>query len=60
MKIKSFWGIGGLILLSISVSGIGFYQYNLKKHTSRFEKIINKQKKPNSVPADSNQNQLKS
>jgi hypothetical protein len=28
---KSFWGIGGLILLSISVSGIGFYQYNLKK-----------------------------
>jgi AraC-like DNA-binding protein len=52
---KSFWGIGGLILLSISVSGIGFYQYNLKKtYKSRFEKIINKQKEPNSVPADSN------
>lgn len=52
---KSFWGIGGLILLSISVSGIGFYQYNVKKtYKSRFEKIINKQKEPNSVPADSN------
>jgi hypothetical protein len=32
-----------------------FYQYNLKKtYKSRFEKIINKQKEPNSVPADSN------
>jgi AraC-like DNA-binding protein len=54
-KIKSFWGLGGLILLSISVGGFGFYQYNLKKtYKSRFEKIINKQKEPNSVPADSN------
>jgi hypothetical protein len=39
----------------LSISGIGFYQYNLKKtYKSRFETIINKQK-PNSVPADSNQ-----
>lgn len=52
---KSFWGIGSLILLSISVSGIGFYQYNLKRtYKSRFEKIINKEKEANSVPADSN------
>jgi AraC-like DNA-binding protein len=52
---KSFWGIGSLILLSISVSGFGFYQYNLKKtYKSRFEKIVNRENKPNSVPADSN------
>lgn len=51
---KSFWGIGSLILLSISVSGLGLYQYNLKRtYKSRFDKIINKEKEPNSVPAGS-------
>jgi AraC-like DNA-binding protein len=54
-KIKSFWGLGGLILLSISVSGFGFYQYNLKRtYKFRFEKIVNRENKPYSVPADSN------
>lgn len=54
-KIKSFWGLGGLMLLSISVGGFGFYQYHLKRtYKSRFEKIVNKQKEPNSVPTDSN------
>jgi AraC-like DNA-binding protein len=57
---KSFWGIGSLILLSISVSGIGFYQYNLKKtYKSRFEKVINREKRPNPVPSDPNLEQSK-
>ncbi len=44
-----------MILLSISVGGFGFYQYNLKRtYKSRFEKIVNRENKPNSVPADSN------
>lgn len=52
---KSYWGMGGLILLSISISGFGFYQYNLKKtYKSRFEKIINREKRP--IPAPANYN----
>jgi AraC-like DNA-binding protein len=39
---KSHWGIGSLILITISVSGFGIYQHNLKKnYRSRFEKIMN-------------------
>lgn len=52
---KSYWGIGSLILLSISVSGFGFYQHKLKKtYKLRFEKIINTEKVPNPVVADIN------
>ncbi|MGO4822465.1 MULTISPECIES: helix-turn-helix domain-containing protein [unclassified Flavobacterium] len=52
---KSYWGIGSLILLSISVSGFGFYQHKLKKtYKLRFEKIINREKGPNLVVADIN------
>ena len=44
-NIKSYWGIGGLLLISISASGFGFYQHSLKKrYKSRFEKIINREK----------------
>lgn len=44
-NIKSYWGIGGLVLISISASGFGFYQHNLKKrYKSRFEKIINRKR----------------
>lgn len=39
---KSYWSIGSLLLITISVSGFGIYQHNLKKnYRSRFEKIIN-------------------
>jgi AraC-like DNA-binding protein len=39
---KSHWGIGSLILITISVSGFGIYQHSLKKnYRSRFEKIMN-------------------
>jgi AraC-like DNA-binding protein len=41
-KQKSHWGIGSLILITISVTGFGIYQHNLKKnYRSRFEKIMN-------------------
>ena len=41
-KEKSHWGIGSLILITISVSGFGIYQHILKKnYRSRFEKIMN-------------------
>ncbi|MBC5837289.1 helix-turn-helix domain-containing protein [Flavobacterium muglaense] len=44
-KKNSYWGIGGLILISFSVSSFGYYQYKLKKtYKSRFEKIINRDK----------------
>ncbi|WP_281322201.1 helix-turn-helix domain-containing protein [Flavobacterium aestivum] len=46
---KSYWSIGGLLLISISVSGFGIYQLNLKKRDrSRFEKIMNQTKLSNS------------
>jgi AraC-like DNA-binding protein len=39
---KSYWSIGGLLLITISVSGFGIYQHSLKKrYKSRFEKIMN-------------------
>jgi len=39
---KSYWSIGGLLLITISVSGFAIYQQNLKKkYRSRFEKIMN-------------------
>jgi AraC-like DNA-binding protein len=39
---KSYWGIGALFLISVSVSGFGIYQFNLKKrYRTRFEKIVN-------------------
>ena len=42
---KSHWGIGSLILITISVSGFGIYQHSLKKnYRSRFEKIMNQTK----------------
>jgi AraC-like DNA-binding protein len=41
-KAKSYWGIAGLFLITVSVSGFGIYQHNLKKnYRSRFEKIMN-------------------
>jgi AraC-like DNA-binding protein len=41
-KEKSYWGIGGLFLITISVTAFGIYQHNLKKnYKSRFAKIIN-------------------
>lgn len=41
-KAKSHWGIGGLLLITISVSGFGIYQHTLKKkYRFRFEKIMN-------------------
>jgi AraC-like DNA-binding protein len=41
-KAKSYWGIGGLLLITISVSGFAIYQHRLKKnYRSRFEKIMN-------------------
>jgi AraC-like DNA-binding protein len=41
-KKKSHWGIGSLILITISVTGFGIYQHTLKKnYRSRFEKIMN-------------------
>jgi AraC-like DNA-binding protein len=44
-NIKSYWGIGGLVLISVSASGFGFYQHNLKKrYKYRFEKIINRKR----------------
>lgn len=40
-KVKSFWGIGILVLGIISVSAFGFYQFRHKKrYRSRFEKIM--------------------
>jgi len=41
-KKKSYWGIGSLLLITISVSGFGIYQHNLKKkYRARFDKIMN-------------------
>lgn len=41
-KAKAYWSIGGLFIITISVTGFGLYQLNLKKnYKSRFEKIIN-------------------
>jgi AraC-like DNA-binding protein len=41
-RTTSYWGIGGLLLITISVTGFGTYQHNLKKkYRSRFEKIMN-------------------
>lgn len=40
-KVKSFWGIGMLVLGIIAVSAFGFYQFrHKKKYRSRFEKIM--------------------
>ncbi|MFE3872280.1 helix-turn-helix domain-containing protein [Flavobacterium sp. ZS1P70] len=39
---KSYWGIGGLFLITVSITGFGIYQHSLKKnYRSRFEKIMN-------------------
>jgi AraC-like DNA-binding protein len=41
-KGKFYWGIGGLLFMTVSIAGFGFYQLNLKKrYKSRFEKIMN-------------------
>ncbi|WP_100432404.1 helix-turn-helix domain-containing protein [Flavobacterium sp. 1] len=41
-RTTSYWGIGGLFLITISVTSLGIYQHNLKKkYKSSFEKIIN-------------------
>nr|WP_315149010.1 helix-turn-helix domain-containing protein [uncultured Flavobacterium sp.] len=41
-RATSYWGIGGLFLITISVTGFGIYQHTLKKkYRSRFEKIMN-------------------
>lgn len=40
-KAKSYWGIGGLLLTTVSIAGFGIYQHNLKKrYRLRFEKIV--------------------
>lgn len=40
-NLRSFWGIGILILVVLSVSIFGFYQFQLKKrYRSRFEQIM--------------------
>jgi AraC-like DNA-binding protein len=40
-KIKTYWGLGFLFLITIGVGGFGIYQYKLKKrYRSRFEKIM--------------------
>ncbi|WP_394773439.1 helix-turn-helix domain-containing protein [Flavobacterium sp.] len=40
-NLRSFWGIGVLILIILSVSTFGFYQFQLKKiYRSRFEQIM--------------------
>ncbi|WP_263361657.1 helix-turn-helix domain-containing protein [Flavobacterium collinsii] len=42
-NLRSFWGIGALILVILSVSIFGFYQFQLKKkYHYRFEQIMNK------------------
>jgi AraC-like DNA-binding protein len=47
-KTKSYWGIGGLFFVVISVTGIGVYQHKLKKkYKSSFEKIINQTEQSN-------------
>lgn len=41
-KTTSYWGIGGLFLITTSVTGFGIYQHSQKKnYRSRFEKIMN-------------------
>jgi AraC-like DNA-binding protein len=45
---KSHWGIGSLIFIVISVTGLGIYQHNQKKkYKSSFEKIINQTEQSN-------------
>lgn len=40
-NLRSFWGIGVLVLVVLSVSIFGFYQFQLKKrYRARFEQII--------------------
>jgi AraC-like DNA-binding protein len=42
-KTKSYWGIGLLLLLTISATIFGFQQYQIKKRQySQFKKVINK------------------
>ncbi|MNY12986.1 Helix-turn-helix domain protein [compost metagenome] len=41
-KAKFYWGFGSLLFMTVSITGFGFYQLNLKKrYKSRFEKIMN-------------------
>ena len=55
---KSYWGIAGLILLSISFSSFSYYQYRLNRiYKSRFEKILNRDKIPKENFTDSNSNE---
>jgi AraC-like DNA-binding protein len=63
-KAKSYWSIGGLLLISIFVTGFGFYQHKLKKkYRLRFEKIINetslKKRNPVTVLSESTEAQTK-
>jgi AraC-like DNA-binding protein len=52
-RTTSYWGIGGLLLVTISVSGFGIYQHSLKKkYRSRFEKIMNQAKISNNPLTD--------
>lgn len=56
---KSYWSIAGLTILTISVSGFGIYQHNLKKaYKSRFDKIMIRDKtmKPHEYVAQTNKN----
>lgn len=47
-KVKTYWGLGTLLLITIGVGGFAAYQYKSKKqYRSRFEKIINETRKTN-------------
>lgn len=47
-KVKTYWGLGTLLLITIGVGGFAAYQYKSKKqYRSRFEKIINETHKTN-------------
>jgi len=47
-KVKTYWGLGSLLLITIGVGGFAAYQYKSKKqYRSRFEKIINETHKAN-------------
>lgn len=47
-NIKSYWSIGFLIIIIILTTGLGFYQYKLKKnYHSRFKKIMKSLSTPN-------------